>query len=84
MSKCSNCNKEYQQATNTLPLGFCSQKCVDAMLEACEASYMANIQAQLAEAVKLLREGKRQFAPTTTNSDVDMFLKRHPEELKDN
>jgi hypothetical protein len=36
--------------------------------------------AQLAEAVSLLREGKKQFTPHTTNSDVDEFLKRHKKE----
>jgi len=31
----------------------------------------------LEAAIKLLKEGKRQFAPHTTNSDVDIFLERY-------
>jgi len=38
-----------------------------------------SLKAQLALAVKFLREGKRLFTPDTTNSDVDEFLKRHKE-----
>lgn len=32
---------------------------------------------ELATAVRYLREGKAQFTPTTTNSHVDEFIKKH-------
>lgn len=37
---------------------------------------------ELKKAVKLLAQGKKQFAPMTTNSLVDDFLKKHEELLK--
>jgi len=33
------------------------------------------LEKKLAEAVKYLKIGKQKFAPYTTNSDVDLFLK---------
>jgi hypothetical protein len=35
---------------------------------------IAGLERQLEQAVKFLRQGKAQFAPNTTNSDVDVFL----------
>jgi hypothetical protein len=32
---------------------------------------------KLCESVKLLKEGKKQFTPWTTNSDVDVFIERN-------
>ena len=32
---------------------------------------------ELKKAIGFLKEGKLKFAPTTTNSDVDMFLEKH-------
>jgi hypothetical protein len=40
------------------------------------APALTTLRAQLAEAVRYLRLGKAQFAPHTTNSDVDVFLAR--------
>ena len=37
------------------------------------------LEAKLDEAVELLREGKRQFMPSTTNSGVDDFLSNFKE-----
>ncbi len=37
----------------------------------------------LSEAIRLLESGKRQFAPNTTNSDVDMFLAKMKDKLLD-
>ena len=35
------------------------------------------LEGSLKKAVGYLRDGKRKFTPTTTNSDVDEFLKDH-------
>ena len=35
------------------------------------------LEAELEEAIRIIRQGKAQFAPNTTNSDVDCFLKKH-------
>lgn len=53
------------------------QKCLD-YIDWCDArdAKIADLEAKLAEAVNLLKEGKRLFTPHTTNSDVDCFLKR--------
>lgn len=46
------------------------QHCVDIETELIET------RRELKEAVAYLRQGKAQFAPTTTNSHVDLFLER--------
>ena len=38
---------------------------------------VSELKYKLNEAVKLLKEGKRQFTPNTTNSTVDDFIERH-------
>jgi len=45
----------------------------------CTVKFARDLERQLAEAVRLLRAGKRQFAPYTTNSEVDDFLSRFKE-----
>jgi hypothetical protein len=47
------------------------QDCLDLIRERDE------LKEQLAEAVSYLREGKAKFAPTTTNSHVDVFLAQY-------
>ena len=42
-----------------------------------QRNHADKMEANLKKAVKYLREGKRKFMPTTTNSDVDEFLKDH-------
>lgn len=38
---------------------------------------VVNLREQLKLACQYLAEGKRKFAPGTTNSDVDVFLDKH-------
>jgi len=40
---------------------------------------IAYLKEQLKLACQYLAEGKRKFAPGTTNSDVDVFLDKHKE-----
>ena len=42
-----------------------------------QSEQIRDLEAQLRLAVTYLKAGKRQFTPTTTNSNVDMFIKRH-------
>ena len=44
--RCARCNKDYQQSTNTLPSGYCSQKCVDDAAEAYKDTRIAELEAQ--------------------------------------
>ena len=43
--RCLCCNKSYRQATNTLPLDYCSQECVDTMVEASSRLLIADLKA---------------------------------------
>lgn len=52
------------------------QKMVEIEIESANSRVLF-LEENLKEAVCLLREGKKKFAPTTTNSLVDSFLGRH-------
>ena len=47
-----------------------------------QAERIQGLEKELKTAVKHLSEGKKKFAPGTTNSFVDDFLKKHEELLK--
>ena len=38
---------------------------------------VVRLEAIVTEAVRIIRQGKAQFAPHTTNSDADQFLAEH-------
>lgn len=42
-----------------------------------------NLEEELQKAVKYLYAGKKKFAPGTTNSDVDVFLEKHKNFIKE-
>ena len=44
-----------------------------------DIEYLTN---RLEKAIDYLKQGKKQFTPNTTNSDVDMFLKEIDNEIK--
>jgi hypothetical protein len=44
------------------------------------AQDIEELRSELSKAIDYLRVGKRKFAPNTTNSDVDVFLKKHDQE----
>lgn len=43
-------------------------------------SRVSELENELSTAVKYLKEGKKRFAPNTTNSHVDEFLKKYEKE----
>jgi hypothetical protein len=79
--RCPICNEEtVGQETRHWGPEFAHLRCIKAYslggqdARRNESVKIADLERQLEQAVKYLRQGKAEFAPNTTNSDVDVFL----------
>ena len=64
MAYCTVCMKQYQDSTNVLPNGYCSQKCIDRALWNYKDQRIAELESELAhknEVIEILEKQRAEW-----------------------